>query len=186
MITAGNDIGSRTIKLVLFSEGEIIDSKVVDNSYNTIEICKKLLERKKYNKIIATGYGRHLFADYFQAEVISEIKAFTIGVNYLFPQVRTILDIGGQDTKVISIDDFGKVKKFEMNDKCVAGTGRFLEIMSMTLRYNLDEFGEAAVSTFEKENISSMCTVFTESEIVSMLGRGYEQQKLLAVFIVRL
>jgi len=178
MINAGIDIGSRTVKLVLLSGKSVIHSVVVDNSFNTIEICKKILEGHHYDAITATGYGRHLFAEHFPSEVISEIKAFSLGVNHLYPSVRTILDIGGQDTKVISLDEDGKVKKFEMNDKCAAGTGRFLEIMAMALRYHPDEFGQAALSVNEKESISSMCTVFAESEVVSMLGRGYDRAKI--------
>jgi (R)-2-hydroxyacyl-CoA dehydratese activating ATPase len=178
MITAGIDIGSRTVKLVILSERSIIHSTVVDNSFNTIDICRKILHGHHYQKITATGYGRHLFAEYFESDIISEIKAFSIGVNHLFPNGRTILDIGGQDTKAISLDAEGKVKKFEMNDKCAAGTGRFLEIMAMALRYHPDEFGEAALSVQDKESISSMCTVFAESEVVSMLGRGHDRAKI--------
>ncbi|MDD3859266.1 MAG: acyl-CoA dehydratase activase [Bacteroidales bacterium] len=178
MIKAGIDIGSRTIKLVIISSGKIIHSEIRDNSFNTIDICRSMFEGQPFDKVTATGYGRHLFTDYFNSEVISEIKAFSIGVKYLFPNVRTILDIGGQDTKAILLDENGRVKKFEMNDKCAAGTGRFLEIMSMALRYNLDEFSTAALSVSEKDNISSMCTVFAESEVVSMLGRGYDRAKI--------
>ena len=178
MRTAGIDIGSRTIKVVILSNGELIHSKVVDNSFNTIEICKKLLDEHAFQKITATGYGRHLFAEHFPSDVISEIKAFSIGVSQMYPTVRTILDIGGQDTKTISLDGNRKMKKFEMNDKCAAGTGRFLEIMAMALRYHPDEFGEAAMSVNDKETISSMCTVFAESEVVSMLGRGHDRAKI--------
>jgi len=178
MITAGIDIGSRTIKFVIVSKNKIIHSEIVDNSFNTIEICKQLIEGKQYDKITATGYGRHLFTEYFTADVISEIKAFSIGVKYFFPQAKTILDIGGQDTKAISLDNNGKLMKFEMNDKCAAGTGRFIEIMSMALRFNLNDFGAAALSVSEHEKISSMCTVFAESEVVSMLGRGYDRNKI--------
>jgi (R)-2-hydroxyacyl-CoA dehydratese activating ATPase len=178
MIHAGIDIGSRTIKLVILSNKSIVHSNVVDNSYNTIDICKNILHGHKFDTITATGYGRHLFADHFQTDVISEIKAFSLGVHHLLPSVRTILDIGGQDTKAIALDKDGKVKKFEMNDKCAAGTGRFLEIMAMALRYHPNEFGEAALSVSEKESISSMCTVFAESEVVSMLGRGYDRAKI--------
>ncbi|HNQ67477.1 MAG TPA: acyl-CoA dehydratase activase [Bacteroidales bacterium] len=178
MISAGIDIGSRTIKLVILSENIITFEQVVDNSFNTMEICNKLLDGKNYDKITSTGYGRHLFADYYECDVISEIKAFSLGIRSVFPNVRTILDIGGQDTKAISLDEQGKVKKFEMNDKCAAGTGRFLEIMAMALRYNLDQFSTAALSVNEKESISSMCTVFAESEVVSMIGKGYDRNKI--------
>ncbi|HBS85334.1 MAG: 3-hydroxyacyl-ACP dehydratase [Bacteroidetes bacterium GWF2_38_335] len=175
MKTAGIDIGSRTIKTVFLENGHILSSQVVENTFNTIEVCKKLLENKSYESITATGYGRHLFAEHFKCEVISEIKAFATGIHFLYPQVRTILDIGGQDTKAISLDEKGRIRKFEMNDKCAAGTGRFLEIMSMALRYSIDEFGKAALNTKEKENISSMCTVFAESEVVSMLAKGHNR-----------
>ncbi len=151
-------------------------SRVIENSFDTIGLCRTLLDGRDYENIVATGYGRHLFADYFQAEVISEIKAFSIGVHALLPGVRTVLDIGGQDTKAIALDAAGRVAKFEMNDKCAAGTGRFLEIMAMALRYTLDDFGEAAMHAKHKENISSMCTVFAESEVIGMLAKGGERE----------
>lgn len=179
MITAGIDLGSRTIKVVLMENGKIIHSDVQENSYNSIAQCKKMLEGLNYDKITSTGYGRHLFAEYFpQAEVMSEIKAFALGINHLFPECRTILDIGGQDTKAISLDSNGRILNFEMNDKCAAGTGRFLEIMATALRYDLNEFGEKALMTEETVNISSMCTVFAESEVVSMAAKGYEREKI--------
>lgn len=178
MKSVGIDIGSRTIKVALIQDNKIIFSKVIDNTFATIESCKELLKDLPYDKITATGYGRHLFADYFEAEVISEIKAFATGIHYLLPSARTILDIGGQDTKAISIDQKGKVRKFEMNDKCAAGTGRFLEIMAMALRFNLDEFGEKALSSKESANINSMCAVFAESEIISMLSKGEDRNSI--------
>ncbi|MBN2857743.1 MAG: 3-hydroxyacyl-ACP dehydratase [Candidatus Delongbacteria bacterium] len=179
MITAGIDLGSRTIKIVLIQDRKIIYSDVQENSFNSITQCKKMLEGLHYDKITSTGYGRHLFAEHFpQAEVMSEIKAFALGINYLFPECRTILDIGGQDTKAISLDHNGRILNFEMNDKCAAGTGRFLEIMATALRYDLGEFGEKALMTDEIVNISSMCTVFAESEVVSMAAKGYERKKI--------
>lgn len=178
MISAGIDIGSRTIKLVLFDGEKIIHSEVTNNSFSPIETCKELLEGHSYDSICSTGYGRHLFADHYDAEVISEIKAFSKGIHHEFPSVRTILDIGGQDTKAISIDAKGRVRKFEMNDKCAAGTGRFLEMMAMVLRYSLDEFGEAALNAPETEAINSMCAVFAESEIISMLSKGTDRKNI--------
>lgn len=178
MISAGIDIGSRTIKLVLFDGKEVIHSSVCDNSFKPIDTCKELLEGHHYDSICSTGYGRHMFADYYDAEVISEIKAFAKGIHHEFPSVRTVLDIGGQDTKAISIDPQGRVRKFEMNDKCAAGTGRFLEMMSMILRYTLDDFGTAALQAPETENINSMCAVFAESEIISMLSNGAKRENI--------
>lgn len=176
MIHAGIDIGSRTIKLVVMEDGVIKISKKTENTFNTIENCKELLQDIKYDSITATGYGRHLFNEFFGSNVISEIKAFTKGTHYLFPNSRTILDIGGQDTKAISMDSKGRIKKFEMNDKCAAGTGRFLEIMAMALRFSLQEFGDRALEASESEKINCMCTVFAESEVISQLARGADRK----------
>jgi len=176
MIHAGIDIGSRTIKLVVMEDGVIKTSKKTENTFNTIENCKILLDGIQYDSITATGYGRHLFNEHFGSNVISEIKAFTKGTHYLFPNCRTILDIGGQDTKAISMDGKGRIKKFEMNDKCAAGTGRFLEIMAMALRFSLQEFGDRALEADEAEKINCMCTVFAESEVISQLARGADRR----------
>lgn len=175
MISAGIDIGSRTIKVVLVENEKIIVSRKAENSFNTIEVCSQLLEGLHYDIITSTGYGRHLFADQFKCEAISEIKAFALGAHYILPSCNTVLDIGGQDTKAISLNLKGGFNKFEMNDKCAAGTGRFLEIMAMTLRYSLDEFGERAWAATDGVTVNSMCTVFAESEIVSMLARGADR-----------
>lgn len=178
MISAGIDIGSRTIKIVLIEDGKIVAKRKSETSFNTLEVCKNLLEGLEYDVITSTGYGRHLFKDHFNCETITEIKAFALGANFVLPTCRTILDIGGQDTKAISIDASGNFNKFEMNDKCAAGTGRFLEIMAMTLRYTLDEFGEKALATDSSLNVNSMCTVFAESEVISMLASGADRQKV--------
>jgi (R)-2-hydroxyacyl-CoA dehydratese activating ATPase len=178
MVSAGIDIGSRTIKLVLLENEKIILSRKSENSFDTLKVCHELLKDVSFDKVISTGYGRHFFSEHFKCEVISEIKAFALGAKYLLPSCRTILDIGGQDTKAISLDENGKLKKFEMNDKCAAGTGRFLEIMAMALRYTLDEFGEKAIEAKGSVSINSMCTVFAESEVVSMLARGADRESV--------
>jgi len=178
MVSAGIDIGSRTIKLVLFENEKIQTIRKAENSFDTLKVCKELLQGLSYDSITSTGYGRHFFNEHFKCEVISEIKAFAIGSNYILPSCRTILDIGGQDTKAISLDEKGRLKKFEMNDKCAAGTGRFIEIMAMALRFTLDEFGEKALTAEESVSINSMCTVFAESEVVSMLARGADRTKV--------
>ncbi|MGL5681950.1 MAG: acyl-CoA dehydratase activase [Marinifilaceae bacterium] len=179
MIKAGIDIGSRTIKLVVLDENDmLIHSAKCESGFNIIENCTRLLDGVTYDTIRATGYGRHLFCSHFGGEVVSEISAFATGVNYLFPECRTILDIGGQDTKAISIDAKGKIRKFEMNDKCAAGTGRFLEIMSMALNFSLNEFGDNAFAEGKAEKVNSMCTVFAESEVVSLLAKGVDRALL--------
>lgn len=175
MISAGIDIGSRTVKVVLIQNGEILEIRKAENSFDTLKVCNELLKGLTYNSLTSTGYGRHLISEHLKCNAISEIKAFALGANHILPSCRTVLDIGGQDTKAISLNANGTFNKFEMNDKCAAGTGRFLEIMAMTLRYTLTEFGNCALSASESVSINSMCTVFAESEVVSMLARGADR-----------
>jgi predicted CoA-substrate-specific enzyme activase len=130
MRSAGIDVGSRTIKVVVVESGCIVDSRIADTSYDPLAICNELLGNIAFDTLIATGYGRHIFSERYDCRVISEIKAFARGARCLFPECQAILDIGGQDTKVISLDGNGRIIKFEMNDKCAAGTGRFLEVMA--------------------------------------------------------
>ena len=113
-----------------------------------------------------------MFKQHFDCTVISEIKAFATGARALFPDCKAILDIGGQDTKVSYLGKDGRVLKFEMNDKCAAGTGRFLEIMAGALNYRIEDFGEAALQAKTGAKISNMCTVFAESEVISLLNSG--------------
>lgn len=178
MITAGIDIGSRTIKLVLWDGEKVLFSQVRENTFNTLEVCAEMLKDKTYDVITATGYGRHLFADAYPSKVVSEITAFAVGINAVNPNVRTVLDIGGQDTKAIAVDSKGQLQKFEMNDKCAAGTGRFFEIMAMALRYDLDTFGNEALAAEEEQSVNSMCTVFAESEVISLLAQGADRANI--------
>jgi len=122
--------------------------------------------------VVATGYGRHLARAETAGRVITEIKAHAAGAARLFPGVRTVIDIGGQDSKVIALDGSGRVSRFLMNDKCAAGTGRFLEIMAATLGYTLPDFGEAALGADDEVRLNAMCTVFAESEVISLKNRG--------------
>ena len=125
-----------------------------------------------------TGYGRHLVAPVLGAEAITEIKAFAAGARYLYPDCHTVIDIGGQDSKVILLSDKGEVQKFEMNDRCAAGTGKFLEVMAHTLEVDIDEIGDLALSAGKKIQINSLCTVFAESEVVSLIARGEETSSI--------
>ncbi len=178
MIHVGLDIGSRTIKIVVFKDNEIFRQDVRKNSFNNEQITEELLAGINYDHLTATGYGRHLFDNKPNCSIISEIKAFALGVHSRFPDCRTILDIGGQDTKAIALDARGRMKKFVMNDKCAAGTGRFLEIMANALNYSLEEFGEAAIETDKSEKINNMCTVFAESEVISLLSKGANRNQV--------
>ena len=172
MRSAGIDIGSRTVKLVVLEAGRVALSRVSDSSYDPVGTARGLLDGVAYDTLVATGYGRHAFREHRQCQVVSEIRAFAMGAHACFPDSRAVLDIGGQDTKAISLDENGRVVKFEMNDRCAAGTGRFLEIMAAALRYPLEEFGKAALEADRAEKISSMCTVFAESEVISLITRG--------------
>jgi predicted CoA-substrate-specific enzyme activase len=138
---------------------------------------RHLLDGQHYDRIVATGYGRYLAQMHLKCPVITEIKAHAIGADFFFPDCRTVLDIGGQDSKVIRVQN-GRVQDFEMNDKCAAGTGTFLEVMATTLGYTIDEFSETADQASNAVTLSSMCTVFAESEVVSLISRGEKRQNI--------
>ncbi|MFH1954965.1 MAG: acyl-CoA dehydratase activase [Pseudomonadota bacterium] len=178
MRSAGIDIGSRTIELVVVEGGEVIESRQADSGFDPLAQARGLLDGVDHDHIMATGYGRHLFELALDAPTVTEIKAYAVGAKILFPEVRTILDIGGQDSKAIALNGSGKVIKFEMNDRCAAGTGKFLEIMAQTLGYRLDQFGVEALKATKGMQISSMCTVFAESEVTSLVARGEDRQDI--------
>lgn len=171
MICAGLDVGSRTIKLVLLNEGAV-ESAVVPTGVNPLSRCRELLDGKPYGRLVLTGYGRHLVSPHLGGTAVSEIKAYAAGARRLYPDCRTVIDVGGQDTKVIHLSPAGQVQKFEMNDRCAAGTGRFLEVMANTLEIGIEHLGETALAASGSVQVNSMCTVFAESEVVSMIGRG--------------
>ncbi len=172
MRAAGIDIGSRTVKLVVIEDGAIILARKGLTSYDPLETARELVGGVEYDMMTATGYGRHLVRDFLECTVISEIKAFAMGARSILPRCRVILDIGGQDTKAIALSETGEMSTFEMNDRCAAGTGRFLEVMAAALGYTLDEFSKAALSAQREEKINNMCTVFAESEVISLTARG--------------
>lgn len=176
---AGIDIGSRTIELVIINEaGEIMQSFQADTGFDPATTAKDLLNGVHYDRIMATGYGRNLFEINFDAPTVTEIKAHATGARAFFPEILTVIDIGGQDSKVISLFENGKVKKFEMNDRCAAGTGKFLEIMAKTLGYGIESFGMEALLSEKVIPISSMCTVFAESEVTSLIAKGQNRRSI--------
>jgi (R)-2-hydroxyacyl-CoA dehydratese activating ATPase len=172
MRCAGLDIGSRTVKLAVLERGRLVLSLKSITSHDPLETARSLMEGAGFDILTATGYGRHLIKGHLDCQVISEIKAFALGSQYLSSGCRSILDIGGQDTKAISLDDIGNMGKFEMNDKCAAGTGRFLEVMATALGFTLQEFSQAALSAEKAVKVNSMCTVFAESEVISLTTQG--------------
>ncbi|MBU4053181.1 MAG: 3-hydroxyacyl-ACP dehydratase [Proteobacteria bacterium] len=169
---AGIDIGSRSIELVVVEKGKIVKSLQEDTGFDPMAKARAMLREVPYDRIMATGYGRNLFEISFDAATVTEIKAYARGARELFPHARTVLDIGGQDTKAIALSENGKVKKFEMNDRCAAGTGKFLEIMARALGFTIEEFGTEALKAEKNLSINSMCTVFAESEVTTLIAKG--------------
>lgn len=174
MLTVGLDIGSRTIALIECFDGSIVREEIINTSANPVENARLLLDGHDYDHVVATGYGRHLAVENKLAgSVITEIKAYAVGAQHLYSDVQTVLDIGGQDTKIIAYKADGNVSRFEMNDRCAAGTGRFLENMASVLSLSVEKLGGHALSAKGKSvQLSSMCTVFAESEVISAIGRG--------------
>jgi predicted CoA-substrate-specific enzyme activase len=174
----GLDVGSRTVKRVTVEGGVVIEHLVVPNTHDPLKVCDELLSGRRADLIVATGYGRHLFAGHRSAETLTEIRAVARGARHVRPAARTLLDIGGQDTKVVSLDGEGSVVKFEMNDRCAAGTGRFLEVMAAALFCHMAAFIEASRSAKGSKTINAMCTVFAESEVISATARGVDRAEL--------
>jgi predicted CoA-substrate-specific enzyme activase len=180
MIVAGIDIGSITTEALLFDKDKgilgytILQTGADSRKAAELALAEVLSSSGKsaadISFTIATGCGRKRAA--FAQQSITEITCIAKGVNYLFPQARTIIDIGGQDTKVIGIDERGRVTEFEMNDKCAAGTGRFVEVMAKALNVELDKIGEISLNHQKELTISSICTVFAESEVISLVSEG--------------
>jgi len=187
MRTAGIDIGSITAKAAIVENGKIIGTKIIFTGYNAeaagVRVYEELLaesglDTSSIDKIVATGYGRNSVA--FADKTFTEIMAHAAGAYLLNPKIRTIIDIGGQDSKAMALDEKGKVKNFVMNDKCAAGTGRFLEVMARALEVNLDEFGAMSLQSKLPSKISSLCTVFAESEVISLIARGEKRPDIIA------
>lgn len=182
MFVAGIDSGSTSTDVVILDENKKIKASVIiptggGANISAEEALREALEKadlsaEDISNIVKTGYGR----DYIEAgdNSITEITCHAKGAHFLDPSARTVIDIGGQDSKVIKIDENGAVLNFVMNDKCAAGTGRFLEMMARALGFGLDEMSTADQNWKEEIHISSMCTVFAESEVVSLVAQNKE------------
>jgi len=175
----GVDSGASTTKVAIVNEdGEIVSYEMVPSGINfkisSEEALRKALQSARLSLedisyTVSTGYGRALVN---AKSVSSEITCVSRGVHRLFPSVRTIIDVGGQDSKAVRIDESGRVMDFVMNDKCAAGTGRFLEVMSTILGKPIEELGRLHFKSSEPIKISSTCTVFAESEVISYVSQG--------------
>ncbi len=186
MIVAGIDIGSLSSEAVILREGEIMSYSILPTGADTrkaAHMCmREALERAhlKFEDLeatVATGYGRINVP--FASKTVTEITCHARGAYRLFPSTRTVIDMGGQDSKVISIDAEGRVSDFVMNDKCAAGTGRFLEVMAGALEVDLEEMGKRSARAKNGVVISSMCTVFAESEVISLIAAGYSTNDII-------
>lgn len=170
----GIDLGSTTVKAVVL-DGQILASSIRPTGANPTKageaVLTQVLEKiaGPVDKIVATGYGRISFS---ADEIVSEITAHAKGSNLLFPDARTVIDIGGQDSKITHIDDHGRVLEFAMNDRCAAGTGRFIENTAKALEVSLEEFSQKSLASRSPARINSMCTVFAESEVISQIAQG--------------
>ena len=188
MIVAGVDVGSTATKAVLLDENRaILARSMVDTGANVVRAAERSFrealaragfEDWEVGYTVGTGYGRYKVS--FGNAQVTEISCHARGASFLFPGTRTILDIGGQDTKAIRIGERGEVLDFCMNDKCAAGTGRFLASAADVMELPLDEIGTVSLRSTKALKITNVCTVFVESEIMSQLARGSRVEDILA------
>lgn len=183
----GIDVGSASAEALILKDGKILAYSILETGANSRKAAERALEealrkagilRSEIGPIVATGYGR-ISVD-FASRQVTEISCYAKGINFLYPEVRMVIDIGGQDSKAILVGKNGRVLDFVMNDKCAAGTGRFLEVMAKVMEVNVEELGEISLRSCNPAEISSTCTVFAESEVVSLIARGLPVEDIAA------
>lgn len=191
MAVAGIDIGSLSTEVVILEKGKTLAEIIIPTGANSRAAAEKAMQKaleesglglSNLQYIIATGYGR--VSTPFAHEKVTEITCHGRGAFLLDPRVRTVIDIGGQDSKVIRLNSRGKVIDFVMNEKCAAGTGRFLEVMAHALEMDLAEMSRLALQAKKAVTISSMCAVFAESEVVSLIAEEYPLEEIVRGIIV--
>ena len=188
MIYAGIDAGSRAIKIVLIDKkmrviAQGLTDQGVEQDRLASTLFKSILKKNGINKknvaaIVATGYGRNAVS--IAHTTITEITCHAVGVHHLVPEAMTVIDIGGQDSKLLRLDTAGRVRDFAMNDRCAAGTGRFLEVVAERLGVELESLGRLAARSSSPAAISSMCVVFAETEITGLLASGTASEDIVA------
>jgi len=183
---AGLDIGSLSTEMVVIGPPGVLGYSIVPTGSSIQRAIQSSLDvalkhagmgQSDLSALVATGYGR--FNLPFPARQVTEITCHARGARHLFPRTQTVIDLGGQDSKVIALDDRGRVADFVMNDKCAAGTGRFLEVMAGALETRLEEMGSLSLQARKQISISSMCTVFAESEVVSLIAQGVNRRDII-------
>jgi predicted CoA-substrate-specific enzyme activase len=186
IFTMGIDIGSTASKCIIMKNGDEIAAKsLVDVGAGTsgperaiqAVLAGAKLEMKDVAHVLSTGYGRHSMAE--ADSQMSELSCHARGAYFQFPNVRTIIDIGGQDAKVLRLDEDGMLINFVMNDKCAAGTGRFLDVMARVLEVRIDDLESLSEESTKDVTISSTCTVFAESEVISQLSRNTDKRDII-------
>jgi predicted CoA-substrate-specific enzyme activase len=179
LIALGIDLGSRTTKAALLADGAIVRRVVVSTGWDPRAAALNAREAvlsasgvapEAVGAVVATGYGRVTVP--FPARLVTEITCHAAGIARAIPAARTVIDVGGQDCKVIRVDRFGLVTDFAMNDRCAAGTGRFLEFMASGLDVPLADFAAVGLRGTDPADLSSICTIFAESEVLSLLAEG--------------
>jgi predicted CoA-substrate-specific enzyme activase len=187
MFVAGIDIGSATTKVVILNDHKIFATSLIRTGPDSAETASlamsQALEGTKLSLadirfVVATGYGRIIVP--FSHAMITEISCHAKGANFIVPEARTILDMGGQDCKAIRVDPQGVQTNFAMNDKCAAGTGRFLEAMARTLNLPLEDLGPLSLGAQQEVMISNMCAVFAKSEVTYLVRKGLSIKDILA------
>ena len=186
MIVGGIDIGSLTAKSVILQDGQMhyaiqptgIDMAKVAEEVVNAALDKAGLSFSDVGSFVATGYGRINIP--FAKRQVTEITCNARGVHHFYPSARAIVDIGGQDTKVIKLDESGHVVNFAMNDKCAAGTGKFLEVAAETMGVSVEELASISARSRNKVKISSVCTVFAQTEIVSLISKKVSREDIIA------
>ena len=186
MISLGLDIGSAAVKALVCRDDVVLGYSSLpvtiseEGTQQAVETaCKEAgIDLEQVDVITATGYGRNTWQG--QGSRVSELTCHALGASSLFEGVRTVIDIGGQDFKVIALDDKGTMSTFQMNDKCAAGTGRFLDVMRAILQLSWDELSVAAHKATKPAVISNTCTVFAESEVISQLATGTSKENVAA------
>lgn len=185
MIIAGIDIGSLSSKAVLLQYNRILSYVILPTGAESRRAAENVFDsalniagvpREKIRMVVATGYGR--ISVPFADRQVTEITCHGRGALFILPDTRTVIDVGGQDSKVIRVDDRGRVEDFAMNDKCAAGTGRFLEVMARALETDLEGFNKLAGTAKRAVTVSSVCTVFAETEVISLISQGTPREEI--------
>ncbi len=184
---AGVDVGSTQTKAAIVNEDrELVGTALIDTGSNVVAAAENVFEKalkesgianEEVEYVIGTGYGRYRVT--FGNDQVTEISCHGRGAVHMFPNTRTVVDMGGQDTKAIKVGETGEIEDFCMNDKCAAGTGRFLGAAATALELTLDDLGPTALRYTKPVKISTTCTVFAESEVLSWLGKGKKVEDIL-------